>query len=214
MNMTQLNNQSDILVAQVDTPPQADNKSDIVTRTRSALAMGLLALSINGTAIAQDKETTTSVTKETIITGVGKPNSPKTKDGREYTKLTEKEVDELSRPEKKEYYKWKEAQLDAKANTIAQLADKEWEKAIALQEANMKLETKIADINNKIMAGKLEMWTKASQSIVPLLERVDKWEKSIKIDPDLKEAIIMIAAGKLPPPGMQENAKKLIPFLA
>ncbi len=35
-----------------------------------------------------------------------------TKDGREFTKLTEWEVDGLSRSEQKEYYKWKNAQLN------------------------------------------------------------------------------------------------------
>jgi hypothetical protein len=57
------------------------------------------------------------------------------------------------------------------------------------------------------------MGTKASLAIAPLLERVIKGEKSIKIDPDLKEAIIKIADGKLHPLGMQENAKRLVPFL-
>ena len=36
-----------------------------------------------------------------------------TKDGREFGKLTEKEVDGLERSEKKAYYAWKNAQLDA-----------------------------------------------------------------------------------------------------
>ena len=52
-----------------------------------------------------------------------------TKDGREFGKLTEKEVDGLERSEKKAYYAWKNAQLDA---TV-----------IAQQERNVQLDAKI-----------------------------------------------------------------------
>jgi len=44
-----------------------------------------------------------------------------TNDGRDFGKLTEKEVDGLSRPEKKAYYAW----IDAKLIKTTGLADKE-----------------------------------------------------------------------------------------
>lgn len=48
-----------------------------------------------------------------------------TKDGREYAKLTEKEVDELSDEEYDKFRKWEKSQLNAKLLSTAQLADKE-----------------------------------------------------------------------------------------
>ena len=48
-----------------------------------------------------------------------------TKDGREFGKLTEKEVDGLERSEKKAYYAWQTTQLEAKVIKTGQLADTE-----------------------------------------------------------------------------------------
>jgi hypothetical protein len=275
----------------IDAVPEitTEQGSSIISRTHAALAMAVLAISLSQNIKAQEvqKETTPPVTAKvekpvskeipgaTITFEFRVPEKKQevkqlTKDGREYAKLTEKEVDELSDEEYDKFRKWDKSRLVAKllveeqrlaenkekAITTTQLADKEWEKAItttqladkewektiteeqrlaenkekviaeeqrlaenkekviAIEKSNLKLEAKIVEINSQITASRLEMWTKASLSIAPLLERVNKWEKGIKIDPDLKEAIIMIADGKLPPPGMQENAKKLVPFLA
>ena len=86
-------------------------------RVSTALAAGLLALSMNASAQTNQevKHTHPSTPSTSAIAsadeGVG--YGQMTKDGREFGKLTEKEVDGLERGEKKVYYAWKNAQLDA-----------------------------------------------------------------------------------------------------
>jgi hypothetical protein len=102
----------------------------------------------------------------------------KTKDGREYAKLTEKEVDELSDEDFDKYNKWKIAQKNAKIIALDEGIKTKKEEVIAKKEevialdegigAKKKiieslavtekiLDNKIAELNSQITVSRLEM---------------------------------------------------------
>jgi hypothetical protein len=95
-----------------------------------------------------------------------------TKDGREYAKLTEKEVDELSRSEKKEYALWDKSRLNAKLLSTAQLADKEWEKAITEEQ-------RLAENKEKAITEEQRLAENKEKAITTTQLADKEWEKAI-----------------------------------
>lgn len=88
--------------------------------------------------------------------------SPKTADGREFSKLTETEVDALSRPEKKTFYSWKNSQLDATHNRLTIENKQLDEKNKQLDEKNKELvEELLLDFDKKMLTFEnLQKWYK------------------------------------------------------
>ena len=107
---------------------------DVISKLRTTLSytvifVALSAFLISGDASAQDKSNTT--VSAAMVTAV-LDDSPITKDGRDFIKLSEEDVDALSDDEFDSYQKWKikvkiakgkqldakAAQLDAKAEQL------------------------------------------------------------------------------------------------
>ena len=219
MNMADNNKHiSDLDVGQtVEKTVETPSQSSVLVRTRVALATWLLALSIGAPTTAQAETTGPVLSSKTAS---GKDATPTTQDGREFAKLTDKEVDELSRPELKKYYAWKEAKLDT---TIANLdknntaLDKKIgqldQKSSQLDQKSSQLDQKSSQLDKAIIAANLELGIKASQSIKPLLAQYKEWKKPT-VSADLRDTISKIARWELPPPGMQALAQELVTYFA
>ncbi len=212
MNMADnQNNILDLSAGQsVEKTAETPSQSSVLVRTRIALATWLLALSIGAPTTAQAGPTGPMLSPQSTSGG---DSSPMTQDGRQFTKLTEAEVDKLSDAEFAQYNKWQVAQKTAKI--LAK--QEEWrqlDSTISAQiESWKQLDKKIEQVDKALLASKLELWIKASQSIKPLLAQYKEWKKPV-ISTDLKDAIAKIASWDLPPPGMRALAQELVTYFA
>ncbi|MBX9809760.1 hypothetical protein K2X92_05210 [Candidatus Gracilibacteria bacterium] len=232
----------------IDAAPEItkDQGSSIISRTHAALAMAVLAIGLSQNIKAQEvqKETTPLVTataektvkKEipgavvtiTLRTPEKKEEAKQlTKDGREYSKLIEADVDALSDDEFDAYQKWKTAdklaklaaataQLNSNKTEVAQLDGQlKTEKAeVAQLDGQLKTEkAEVAQLKIQLEKDRLELGLKASQSIKPLLAQYQAGEKPV-ISEDLRNTLIQIAEGKLPPPDMRTLAQELVKYFA
>ncbi len=157
------------------------------TLSYTVIFVGLSAFLISGDASAQDKSNTTvSAAMATAVVD----DSPITKDGRDFIKLSEEDVDALSDDEFDSYQKWKIKVKIAKGE---------------------RLDAKAEQLDKDIAALQRELGIKASQSIQPLLADY-KDGKTPSVSQELREVIIQIANGELPPANMRSQAQELVKY--
>lgn len=137
--------------------------------------------------------------------------SATTADGSLFTGLTEADVDALPDDEFDRYQKGTtEAKSAALVLATATLGQEKTE-IKQLDESLAQEKTEIKQLKDELAAMKLELGLKASQSIRPLLAEYKAGRKPV-ISADLKDVLIKIANGDLPPRHMQALARELVAF--
>ena len=190
-------------MANLQLAPQISEWSEAITpipkSLRTGVATALLALSLVSGSPAQAETqpwvgVTPSGTPSTSAIasadkGVG--YGQMTKDGREFGKLTEKEVDGLGDAEYDAYQKWKIAQKNTTLIKTWWLADAEWAKALVYEES---IKKNWSNIQQKLR------WAPDSIIKQALLEDIE-WSKKL---------LNYVIANNLPPPWFAHKLLKMI----
>jgi hypothetical protein len=168
----------------------------LLARMMAAIAMGFLVLSVSSGAVAAS-----SASSSTKAIQAQTPKSLETNTGKKFEDLTEQEVDALSQPERRAYYKWSNAKVDKELPEVEARLAKSHKELLEVEARNAKLdkaliaEYKIALSNFTILynAQKTDSDTFKSlnESLLKILKTGEPAEivAAIKKDPRIEKAI-------------------------